>query len=523
MKPRFTPILVAVLFVTAFLLVSCFDSNTEPENPPTDVSAANVLAREGMTILNQTIIDLGNNQPDINSSEDLMQQTTFDSIESKFTAALAVDANNPMANLGMSILSIVEINYDNELWTMLDDAGLINNSPRRIINNQFQFLASAPLCVVNQIKGAKTDPMSIMRVQNFIRNNVLPKLDNAITRLDKAVAMADSTSLMIEVDNEEMVEIDCGEIYAFRAATNAVKAAFNFMVAYDMDMTDPNGGYSWQDDIQNIEEPQGYSYGIYDHHIDGTILYLEYRDDWYAESYVQSHSMEIMMKTMKWNLDNSATFGKLTSTGVASLNAAKAAILSAAADVKLGTNSILAETDDQTNDIIKIENINSINAEFPFTDDDTPAFAQTWQNVNDISDWLTTVMNSTYALTLNGVDFSVNVGAFFNGAILDIEDYIPFLQWNDPAIDWVEDSIDYEHGWTPYNNSYSFYENGVYITVNNISYVRRRDHDFDLNWGNDLDDQGNVIYEYDVPYFPDYTFNGVLPGMTRAKMLLLHG
>jgi len=504
-------------------LVSCFDSNTEPENPPTDVSGANALARQGMNMMNNTIIDLGETQPDVNDAEDLMQHATFDAIKAKFDAALALDVDNPMANLGLAMLAIVEINYDNELWAMLEDAGAFNNGAKRIINNQFQFLAAAPYSVINQIKGTKSNPMSIMRVQNFVRNNVLPRLDNAITRLDKAVALADSTVLMVEVDNEEMVEVDCGEIYAFRATTNAVKAAFNLMVAYDMNMTDPDGGYDWMDEMQNIEKPQVNTNEPYDYHVDGTTLYLDYRDHSYANDYVECHSMEIQMKTTKWNLDNNLTFAKLNSTGIASLNAAKAAILSAAADVNIGTNSILAEIDDQTNDIIKIEYINQINDEIPPSDEGAPSFAQDWQNVNDIADWLTTVLNSTYPLTLNGVDFSVNAGAFFNGAIADIESYIPYFQWNDLNTEWVEDYSDYQYGWAPWDNSVTFYQNGSPVTINNITYVQYYYHNLSVNMGEDLDDQGNIVHDIDVPYFPDYTFNGILPGMTRAKMLQFNG
>lgn len=533
MKPRITPLLYCLVVVLVLFLSSCLDSSTEPETPPptsTNIAAANALAREGMNLLNQTIIDLSDDEVDVNDSEDLMQQATFNNIKSKFTGALALDTNNPMANLGLAILGIMEVNYDPELWDMLEDAGAFEEGEKRIINNQFQFLANSPLAIMNQIKNTKENAMSIMRVQNFIRNNILPKIDATITRLNTAVSMADSTVLMIEVDNEEMVEIDCGEIYAFRAAAHAVKAGFNIMVAYDMDMTDPAGGYTWIDDMMDVDFPETNvsHYEPYHYEVNGTTLVLDYYDDYDYESDMEDAlRMEIQMKTMKHNLDNNPNYGKLTSTGVANLNTAKASILSAAADVKLGVNYILAETDTgtgQDNDIIKIESIISMNDDIPPTGDDTPAFMQEWHDVNDIADWLTNeVMAGSYPLTVNDVSFEVDVSAFFNGNIPDIEAVIPYLHWNPTNTSWVVDEIDDEWGWTPYNNQYSFSFEGNYVTIENITYVTRRYHDVDMNWGYDADEYGNPLAEDEFLHFPDYTFGGILPGMTRQKLIDLFG
>ncbi len=535
MKPRITPLLYCLVVVLVLFLSSCLDSSTEPETPPptsTNIAAANALAREGMKLLNDTIIDLSDDEVEVDDSEDLMLHATFTNIESKFTGALVLDTNNPMANLGMAICTIMEVNYDPDLWDMLEDAGAFEDGEKRIINNQFQFLANSPLAIMRQVKDAKDNAMSIMRVQNFIRNNILPKIDTVITRLDNAVSMADSTVLMIEVDDEEMVEIDCGEIYAFRAAAHAVKAGFNIMVAYDMDMTDPTGGYTWIDDMMDVDFPETNvsHYEPYHYEVNGTTLILDYYDDYDYESDMEDAlRMEIQMKTMKHNLDNNPNFGKLVSNGVgvANLNTAKACILNAAADVKLGVNYILDENDTgtgQDNDIIKIENIISMNEDIPPTGDDVPQFMQEWQDVNDIADWLTNeVLAGSYNLTVNDISFNVNVSAFFNGGIPDIEAVIPYLHWNSLDTDWVVDEVDDEWGWTPWDNQVSFYYQGSYITIPNITYAIQRYHDVDINWGYDADANGNPIGEDEFLHFPDYTFGGILPGMTRQKLIDLFG
>ncbi|PKN73123.1 MAG: hypothetical protein CVU50_03725 [Candidatus Cloacimonetes bacterium HGW-Cloacimonetes-3] len=528
MKPRITPVLYCLIAVLVLFLSSCLDSSTEPETPPpssNNIAAANALAREGMNLLNQSIIDLSDTEIEVNDSEDLMLQATFNNIKSKFTGALALDANNPMANLGLAILGVMEVNYDAELWTMLEDAGAFEGGDKRIINNQFQFLANSPLALMKQIKNTKANSMSIMRVQNFIRNNILPRIDTVITRLDNAVAMADSTVLMIEVDNEEIVEIDCGEIYAFRAASNVVKAGFNMMVAYDMDMTDTSGsGYTWIDEMNEIEVQPVNTYDPYHYSVDGNTLTLDYYEHNYQNDKERNLQLEYQMKILKHNLDNSPTFAKLTSNGIANLNAAKAAILSAAADVKLGVDYILDEIDLQDNDVIKIENIISLNNDIPPTDEDVPAFMQQWQDVNDIADWLTNeVMAGSYSLTVNDIDFNINISAFFNGGISDIEAVLPYLHWNNVNLEWVVDDINDEWSYPVFGNEYSFWYEGSYITIPNINYVIMRRHDVDLDWGYDTDASGYPLSDGEFLYFPDYTFGGIFPGMTRQKLIDLFG
>lgn len=56
MKLCFRPLLVCITIIAGLFLFSCFDSSTEPETPTVDVGTANSLAREGMNLLNQTII-----------------------------------------------------------------------------------------------------------------------------------------------------------------------------------------------------------------------------------------------------------------------------------------------------------------------------------------------------------------------------------------------------------------------------------------------------------------------------------
>ena len=218
---------------------------------------------------------------------------------------------------------------------------------------------------------------------------------------------------------------------------------------------------------------------------------------------------------------------KLTPSGVAYLSSAKAAILNAAADVKNGVNYILAESDTgdgQNDDLIKIENIISINDEILPDDEDAPQFAQNWNTINDIADWLTNeVLAGSYTLTANNIEFQVNLSAFFNGAVPDMETVLPYFHWRDTGSDWVYDYVDYEYSFDTPNGYYNFLYNGQYTNMTNIYHVHKREHDIRFDPGYLTTPAGVEIDEDDYPYFPDYTFGGIFPGMTRQKMIDIFG
>lgn len=515
MKRKLMIWVIGVALVLMLGLTAC--KGDDDNDNPADVGHANALAREGITQLNDVILDLNENEPEIDDENDLMLEATFDGIKAKFTEALTYDANNPMANLGLGILEMVSINYDDELWSLFNDMEDMGNGGKRILNNQFQFLAQAPLRVLTQLNPSKENSVSIMRLQNFIKNSVLPRLDNSITRLGKAVALADSNVIMIDT-GEELMEVDCGEIYAFRASVYAVSAAFNMMVAYDMDMKDQNQTYQWIEDMSNIDAPDWDTSQAISYEVDNGTLFVDYWIEDYEDNYEQAYSMQLMGKILKGNMDQNPTFGILTEP--ARLTAARNALLNAAADVVSGSDYILGETDPQSNDVIKIENILSFNDEdLPPSDDGAPNFTQDWDTIEDICDWFSNFLNNSIQMHENDVDFTVNVSAFFNGAIQDLIAYIPYYHWNNINSNWIEDEIDYNYGYP--TSSYGFWYQGNWINITDISGVQINYHKLDVNMGYECDANGNPLADGEKPHFPDYTFNGIFPGMTRAKFLQL--
>lgn len=508
-------LLVFWLFVASLLLLSfsaCEENSTDPSDG--EVFEANVLAAEGIQMLNQTMIDMDDTQ-DITEAEDLMLQQTFNEIQAKFDAAMDLDPNNPTANLGMSILDFVVINYDQELWDMINDIKALDDDSPRILNRQIQFFAETPSLLIKQFQPTRTDAISIHRLQSYIISGVLPRLSDSLARLNHAIALADSNAIMIDT-SEEYMEVDCGEIHAFRAAMNLIFAAFNMIVAYDMDIKDRDNSYDWVQDFADIEMQQFPEGEVYDFNLTDGHLILYYYDWDYAWELYDLNRTEFLARLLQHNLEHNASFGTIASQNY--LNAARNAIIAAADDVRNGTDYILDENDNQDNDVIKIENILSMNDNFDDIDENDPSFMQDWNSINDVADWIESILSQSFELQENNVEFSVDLSAYFSGNIADIRDVQPYFNWNENE-DWI--SHRFYTDTTTYYSNYSFWMNDQFYEFDNLNRVTWNYAMPKLIVGDFTDAQGNVIDEDEIPYFPDYTFGGILPDMTRAKFIQL--
>ncbi|MDD4231471.1 MAG: hypothetical protein PHU48_02285 [Candidatus Cloacimonetes bacterium] len=502
--------IVVSLMLACFVLFSCKESSTEPSG---DVGSANQLARDGMELLNETMLDLEDTE-EVSNAEDLMNESTFNLIESKFTSAISLDGDNPMANLGMGILEIVRINYDQELWDMIDEIRDTEERSGRVLKNQIHFLAETPTIIMKQMQPTRGYNLEIKRMQDYVIDYVLPRLQQSLNHLTHAVALADSNVIYIDT-GEETMEVDCGEIYAFRAAVNMIYAAFNMVVAYDMDLKDENNSYQWITDLYDIETEYYDGTSPHDHSFVDGHLTLYYYEEGYGERLANNQKVELIARVLQYNIENHTSFGTLRNTNY--LSTARNAIINAANDVRDGAAYILDEDDYQANDIIKIENINSINEEFSNIDEGDPLFMQDWTCIADVANWLQTILTENYQFTANDVDFHVNLSVLFSGTISDVRDNIPFYSLNEG--DWIYDT---EDGWGySYSGSYSTTINGVPFTFENVNYLERVYKYSELSIGEFTDEAGNPIAEDELPYFPDYTFNGLFPDMTRAKFIEL--
>ena len=511
-------VLLSFLFFALSFFTACDETTTDPGG--NNLGEANALAMEGFNQLNQKAQELeGTDLESAQSGDDIFPNSEYTTIKDIFESAIDKDSNNPAAHLGLAILELFSINYDNNLWNLINDA---NGSTfnKRIMNNQLRFLGTAPEALLKQTGNTLQNinaNLSIARIQNVVESSVLPKLSSAIEHLNFAVNLADSNAIVLESDGET-VEIDPGEIYLFRASLYAVSAGFRFFTLYDVDLFDQQGGYSWIDSLLSSD----YSYGFdsYDVQTVNGQTYLYLTDNYENEQEIASDSLAA--DVVKYNLLSRSSF--LTYRGVGVGAKIKSDILHAIADLENSVSYIENETDDQSDDIIKFSYIQFADSSIANSSADDPDFAQNWNNIHDVLNWLNGLFTQPYTFTENGTSFQVDLGRLFVPGMADLKEYLPYYQWKDASA-WRFRELDYSWQMDNYGYSYSFFLAGQedMITIDAVDVVVFEYYDAGIDPVVLLDAAGGNEIDPDevMPYFRDYTFNGIFPDMTRDKMQTL--
>ncbi|MBN1968811.1 MAG: hypothetical protein JXR48_11745 [Candidatus Delongbacteria bacterium] len=503
MKKIVQMLALLVVSVSLFFTLSCSDSATSTKS--NDINAANALALQAFSMLNSEIILAEFNLNNPQSGNDVFPEATYNEIKSRFQSAIDYDYDNPMAHLGMSTLELASINYDQEVWDLINDLSN-NNSNKRIFNNQLSFLASIPQLNF-QLMSSKSlrdgDVFTIAKLQDLVNDNVISKIDNAISHLDDATNLADDTPIMINT-GEELLELDKGEIYAFRATLNLVAAAFRMMTVYDVDLLDENNSWNWTDDIQN-QEYETYNVEI----IDGNkYLYIDY-------CYTENMDMTTA-KILKRNMTERESFLKFRNNN--SLKA-KNNLQGFVEDIQSAVDAIGNENDNQENDIIKQNYIAQINQDIAEYNSDEPEFMASWHSIDDAIAWVDNLLNEPYTFNFDEKSLKVDLGRMFDPGVEDMKDYLPYHEWL-PENQWETQEIDSYYGYYNYGNDYTYWdEDGNEVVIEDVYYIEYRDVITTVQPMKLTDANGNDIGEDEVLFLPDYTFNGIFPDMNRVKFI----
>jgi hypothetical protein len=101
-----------------------------------------------------------------------------------------------------------------------------------------------------QVSALTTDDVTLERAQGILENRVLPKLNQAISRLDAVMAM-DNFEFNITHEGETL-QLDKGEVGPLLAGMKVLKAYLITFVAIELHL-ELDGSYGWLDDIAAIE------------------------------------------------------------------------------------------------------------------------------------------------------------------------------------------------------------------------------------------------------------------------------
>ena len=501
-----------LLLLPAILLVLFFIGCDETTDVELDDAAANVFAQEGFSLLNNMLLDL--EEPENpQSGEEVFSEADYNQIKDLFEQALDESPDNALANFGMAVLEVASVNYDDELWDLINDFDE-DFGERKLFGNQFSFLAQTPLIYLKYLQSPlKGDEITLARIQDFIEDSIFPKLENAIEHLNTAVSLPDSVVIIIDT-GEELLELDRGEIYAFRVGTYAISAAMRMLTLYDFEMTDESGTYDWMDEMGNSDEFCDYQYDPVTHEL-------------YIQHYEYEYSDSLLAHILNYNLVQRPEFMAVrTGQDPADIQNDLNNILT---DLQNIVDYVSAETDDQSDDIIQYDYLIEMNDEIGEIDEDDPNFVQDWQTVDDVIDWVSLLITGpvTFIEDINddGVDeeLTIDLSRLFEPGIDDMKDYLPYHQWLQED-EWMIEELDWEEAWPFGGGTYYLYCGDELVAViNDVDYVYIEYYEEYVEPVEFLDGPGGNVIDEDEEflYLPDYTLNGVFPGMDRNQWIEL--
>jgi hypothetical protein len=364
----------------------------------------------------------------------------------------------------------------------------------------------------------------ISTVQTIFENSLIPKLNDALTKLDYIDDFPEFVfTITPKMQGDLMadpLEMDLTEIYALQVSLNMLKVVVDMAVAYNLDFT----------------------------------------------SYDSLGIMEA--------LNPGSDFLKVRNGGQ-SLTDAKSSLLTAVDKLELGIDFLRNEVDSQDDDIIKLDPGSSDDADLDsilaYTDEarefltDGLSFTEDWDDNEDTPD---------EALT-------VNLGEYFDSPIQDLKSLLPEYSisvgrdtsyddynWNygqsyvSTTVDGGDGGFYYyyrSYSWDQYGFEYAYEDSNIAIPAfeivfkNKISELRQiegiESMYISLYWSNTLSSGQNNIGEtmywdyytresasimyfpiltwtaetFDEWVLPDPTFGGILPGMTDSEFKRIFG
>lgn len=440
-----TYLVIAALMVSLIIFWSGCGKKTTDSKP--DKGTAEEKVKLANTALeNELYVLISTELEEVERPKDV----DFNLPNSLYKAALELDPNNLDAHFGAGLTEILIVTLDNSVnavfdeWdTFLDTASLfeaksaINSEEKfakKIVSRGFPtgekdfvvpsnfFLRS----IFSVFYTGLTNPPQIHEIQDLIDNKLLPKVDYALVHLEK-VASDTHYSFIITPEmqgdlEEDSLELDMTEIFLIITGLDLLRSFCSIAIAYNFDFP--------------------------------------------------SYDSTGLAQVMPQNSD----FLSLRSTGESKLDTAKSAFLDACDNLEDAINFLRSETDNQNDDIIKIdpdgvadEDLDSILTYLP-----------------RIRNTLNTSEDVTADFDGDGEDetVAIAVGAFFDPPINNLKDLLP-----DYTTRVEKDSS----GWWDWDGFHV--DKYFWVPV--------------IIWNANSFDQWE---------FPNPTFNGILPEMTSDFM-----
>jgi len=537
---------LSLIVLTVFLFLQC--SKTNPVNPG---GGGGGLSTEADSIASYWFQSLSDKLATIDDlDKEGIKNIDFTRIHNGFNEALDIDKNNAIANLGLAILEILELNYNESIWDVVDslyswgeglnaktDYSKVKRHP--IIGHQFSLLAEAPIALAVRNMLNFPPNVTVGNLQQIIENTIIPALNRSINYLGIVEKNTDAqVSFNIKDEGvDEPVIIDLGEIYFFDASIHAVRAAFKIAISYDYEFFGPDNTYNWIDDLRN----GGNNYPNNDTTFTDCPKYdITYEGEdrnlnlYYRYGYNDARTDSILIAVLYHNLEERQGFLTLRNNG-STMESAHQDILEMINKLEASVYFIRHIRKNETEDnVIKLTDLTELDSNIP--GNDPPNFASQFKTVEDVLEWaksfVTETVEFTERLGPNQTPFTwkTNISVLLNGSIHDLKYLLPYYRWDLPSGNWIEQEEAYTYCWDNYGYSYWEYvwDNGqcMFKTFYDIDMVCYHSYRYGCSLENMiqlLDNNGFVIdlESEKFPYFRDYTFGGLFPEMRRDDWVYL--
>jgi hypothetical protein len=524
---------------------ACSDDPTGPPALPPDPVGADSTASVWMGALGDTLAALQG------MDEDALRNADFQALRNGFQQALTQEANNHIANLGLAILALLELNYNDEIWQLVDDLRIWSQgggpSPappdrhRTVIGRQFELMVEMPFSFYTRLAMGTAGDISLARIQNTIKTVVIPALDRAVNHIEATEQHTD-TEIRIPVVvwgdfDTDTVKIDLGEIYVFSSALYALRSSFKSLIAYNLDLFGPDGTYGWIDDLRGLDTPPPCP----EYMVDSGFLYLQwpaYAHPWISGPDAREDS--ILLSVMHYNLRGTSQFLRLREGGI-HLEGAHSDLLGVLSKLESSVDFIRnIRTGETEESVIKLADLTGLDSDIS-AGGDKPNFMAGWTSIEDVLDFTrdlysgTVSFGETFGDTMPTLfEWELNLRALYVPGISDWKDKLPYHAWDLPSGRWLvcEDRFLRGGPWGGGSWNGVVLENGscVWKTIPNVNSVTETAMVCELPAGSYLwltDPSGNPIVvgsdpgDERFPYFPDYTFGGLFPDMTRQRWVQL--
>jgi hypothetical protein len=383
--------------------------------------------------------------------------TGLNEANASFTNALQLNPDNSNARLGAALTGVLLALQSEQL------SGLVNDAMEAGSPLNTEFIGNAGLArgaVLQKLSVEATFP-EIHELQDAVADTLLPVLESAIANLQGVYDDA-AFSLTLTIDGSPR-EIDHAEVAVLLSGFKVLHALSTLVLSYDLDF-DNNGSYAYLDVIDGI-------------------------GDWDNLSVSEKAALNTMTSLLK----TTSPLLAVRPAWKARLANVDNNINDALGILRAGMASIKTETDNQANDILRLCSTSK-------------GIQSECINARDLNDGLSQIdsvrkyITQPYSVPLADTTIRVNYAAWLN--VQDYKKMLPYYAFYNSAV-WSSDKPVF------YFTNAGGQETGNANTVADIL-----DEAYDEDWST----EEIIAALKPIIRWQDPTFQGILPGVTEAKL-----